>query len=264
MTDPTRLFSLAGRRALITGADRGIGAAIAVAFAGAGADVSLHSLDDKGSVDDVAEQIRAAGQLADIIHGDLTLSGAGRELAATARGIGPVDILVLNASVERRGPWTDLTPESIEMHVSANLTASLELVQCLVPPMTEAGWGRVIALGSVMATRPRAETLIYAALKSGLDTALRAIAREVAGAGVTLNTIAPGAVETGRNAARLADPGVRAGVVAKIPAGSIGQPEDIAGPALMLASNAGAYVTGATIPVDGGWSAGDAVGAVTR
>src|SRR5690606_1290984 len=103
-----------------------------------------------------------------------------------------------------------------------------------------------------------AETVIYAAMKSAQLTAIRAIAREVAGSGVTMNVVSPGAIETERTAARYADPEFRRAVVAKIPAGRAGLPEDVVAPVLMLCSDVAAYITGANIPVDGGWSIGDA------
>jgi NAD(P)-dependent dehydrogenase (short-subunit alcohol dehydrogenase family) len=175
---------------------------------------------------------------------------------------GPVDILIANAAVEHRTPWTDVTTANVESHVAANFASLLVLTQKLVPAMAERGWGRVVAMGSVMATRPRAETVIYAALKSAQLTAIRAIAREVAGQGVTMNVISPGAIETERNAERYADPTLRRAVVAKIPAGRPGRPEDIVGAAVLLCSDAGSYITGTDIPINGGWTIGDAPGAL--
>ena len=259
MTRGAATLPLDGRRALVTGGNSGIGAAVAAAFAEAGADLVVHHLDDTDGAQAVADMARDAGRRADIVTGDLAEPAAGSRIAEEVLRGGDVDILVLNASVEHRMAWEALSPGAIDLHVSANLTASLALLQALVPPMAARGWGRVISMGSIMAARPRAETLIYAALKAALDVALRSVSREVAGQGVTVNTIAPGAIETDRNAGRLRDPAVLPGVLAKIPAGRVGRPEDIAGPALMLASDAGSYITGATIPVDGGWSTGDAV-----
>ena len=115
-----------------------------------------------------------------------------------------------------------------------------------------------------MAARPRAETLSYAAMKSAQITALRALAREVAADGVTLNAIAPGAIETERTAGRYADPDFVAAVTAKIPARRQGTPEDCVAPVLMLCGEGASYITGAEIPVDGGWTAGDAPGALPQ
>src|SRR5690606_1676771 len=124
------------------------------------------------------------------------------------------------------------------------------------------GWGRVVATGSIMAARPRAETAIYAALKSAQLTALRAIARDVARHGITMNAVSPGAIEIEANAGRYSDPDFRNAVAAKIPVGRQGKPDDLVGAFLFLCSDAAGYVTGADIPVDGGWSIGDAPGAL--
>jgi gluconate 5-dehydrogenase len=132
------------------------------------------------------------------------------------------------------------------------------LMRRLVPIMAERGWGRVVAIGSVLARLPRAETLAYASIKAAQLTAIRAIGREVATRGVTMNVISPGAIETEGNAVRYADADFRRQVTAKIPAGRPGRPADCVGPVLMLCSSAGEYVTGADIPVDGGWTIGDA------
>jgi NAD(P)-dependent dehydrogenase (short-subunit alcohol dehydrogenase family) len=170
---------------------------------------------------------------------------------------GPVDIFIANAAIEQRRPWETLGDAHIATHVAVNFTANLLLIRRLVPTMAARGWGRVVALGSVLMRRPRAETVVYAALKAAQLTAVRAIGREVASKGVTMNVISPGAIETERTAERYADSAFRAAVIAKIPAGRHGRPDDCVGPVIMLCSDAGRYVTGAEIPVDGGWSIGD-------
>lgn len=255
------LFSLAGRRALVTGANSGIGRAVALALAAQGADLVLHHLGDDGGAAALRDGIAAIGRRAAILEADFTAPGAADALAdAVLAGHGPVDILIANAAIERRASWEETTAAHLEAHVAANLASLLALARKLVPPMAERGWGRVVATGSVLAARPRAETVVYAALKSAQLTAIRAIAREVAGRGVTMNVVSPGAIETERTAARYADPAFRRAVVAKIPAGRPGRPEDCVGPILMLCSDAGGYVTGADIPVDGGWTIGDPPG----
>ncbi|MCR4268495.1 SDR family NAD(P)-dependent oxidoreductase [Nitratireductor sp. ZSWI3] len=254
------LFSLAGRRALVTGANAGIGRALALGLAGQGADLVLHHLGDVKGAQRVRREIALTGRDAVVVEADFTVDGEAVRLAKEARRDGPVDILIANAAIERRADWREVTAQSVAAHVSVNFNALLVLAQALVPAMAERRWGRVVALGSVMEQRPRAETVIYAALKSAQLTAVRAIAREVAGAGVTMNVIAPGAIETEANATRYADPEFLRAVIAKIPAGRPGRPEDCVGPVLMLCGEAGAYVTGASIPVDGGWTIGDAPG----
>lgn len=250
-------FPLAGRRALVTGASSGIGRAIAVALAQAGAQLVLHHF---GDADGAGRTARATGD-APVFEADFTKAGTAAALADEVVGrSGPIDILVANAAVERRVPWTGISEAHLADHVAANMMSLLALSQRLVPPMADRGWGRVVAIGSVMATRPRAETLAYAATKAAQLAALRSLARDVAGSGVTMNVVSPGAIEIEKNAARYADPAFRKAVVAKIPVGRQGSPADIAGPVAFLCSDAAAYITGVDIPVDGGWTIGDAPG----
>lgn len=258
------LFSLSGRRALVTGANAGIGRALTLGLAAQGADLVLHHLDDAAGTAALARQVSAMGRDAAVVQADFSDHDAVARLAADAAKIGLIDILVANAAIERRCPWETVTPAHIEAHVAVNFTAVLQLAEAFVPAMAARGWGRVIALGSVLAHRPRAETVIYAALKSAQLTAIRAIARDVASSGVTMNVIAPGAIETERTAERYADVDFRRAVIAKIPVGRQGQPTDCVGPVVMLCSDAGSYITGAEIPVDGGWSIGDPPGALPQ
>ncbi|MGH6922516.1 MAG: SDR family NAD(P)-dependent oxidoreductase, partial [Propylenella sp.] len=194
-------FSLAGRHALVTGASSGIGRAIALGLKEQGADVVLHHFGDAAGA---AETSRLVGG-APVFQADFTQDGAAAALAEEmlARH-GPADILIANAAVEKRGPWAQISAAHVMAHVAANLLSLLALTQKLVPAMAERGWGRVVATGSVMAARPRAETVAYAAMKSAQLTAMRAIAREVAPRGVTMNVVSPGAIEVEKNAARYA------------------------------------------------------------
>lgn len=258
------LFSLAGRRALVTGANTGIGRALALGLAVQGADLILHHLNDPDGITDVHDKVAAMGRQAVIMEADFSAGSAAEIFADAALAQhGPIDILIANAAIERRSAWEHLTDGDIAVHVAVNFASLLTLTRKLVPAMTERNWGRVVAIGSVLATRPRAETVVYAALKSAQLTAIRAIGREVAGKGVTMNVISPGAIETERNAERYADAEFRRAVAAKIPVGRPGRPHDCVAPVLMLCSDAGGYITGANIPVDGGWSIGDAPTAMT-
>src|SRR5690606_25772048 len=183
------------RRALAAGAEQGIGRAIARALHAQGAEVVIHHLGG-------ADHARITLPDVEIYEADFTLPGSVETLAGRVLENGHIDILIANAAIERRGDWRDVTPGTVADHVAANFASLMTLCQHFLPGMTERGWGRVVAVGSVMAARPRAETIVYASLKSAQLTALRALAREVAGAGVTLNSIAPGAIETERNAAK--------------------------------------------------------------
>jgi NAD(P)-dependent dehydrogenase (short-subunit alcohol dehydrogenase family) len=257
----TGAFSLAGRRALVTGASSGIGRAIALGLARQGADVAIHGHADGNGLASACAAIEALGRKVAAFEADFLDPLAPKALAQQAtEAFGPIDILIANAAIEHRIPWQDVTGDHLARHFNANFASLLTLCRALVPAMAERGWGRVVATGSVMATRPRAETVAYAALKSAQLTAIRAIAREVAARGVTMNVMSPGAIETERVEVRYADASFRRAVAAKIPMGRHGRPEDCVGPAIFLCSEEAAYLTGVNIPVDGGWTIGDAPG----
>lgn len=234
-------FSLAGRTALVTGSTRGIGAAMAAGLAAAGARVARHGM--RGGEDGVH-----AADLADV-H---ACAGLVRDVLAE---LGRVDILVLNAAADLRRPWNETTPDEIDRQFAVNFRSTLLLCQAFVPAMAERGWGRVVTIGSVQEARPNPDYLVYAACKAAQTSLARNLARQVGARGVTVNNLAPGAIATDRNAATLADPAYRARVEGLIPAGRIGEARDVVGACLLLASEAGAYINGASLFVDGGWSA---------
>lgn len=246
----------AGRRALVTGANSGIGLAIARGLRAQGADLVLHHFGDAEGAARLAQECGGAP----VLEADFTQAGAAGQVAQAVVRMGGVDILIANAAIERRGAWQVLDEATIGAHVSANFQSLITLSQALLPGMMQRGWGRVVALGSILALRPRAETLAYAAMKAAQHVAIMALAREAAAQGVTMNVVSPGAIEVEKNAARYADPAFRQAVVAKIPAGRQGQPADVAAAVLFLCSNEAAYITGADLPVDGGWSIGDPPG----
>lgn len=249
---------LAGRRALITGASGDIGRALALGLARAGADIVIHHAGMAAAAGAVATEVAGLGRAASVHEADFAAPGAARALAQTVLAEGPVDILISNAAVERRSDWTTIAPADFAVMVAVNFAAFLDLAAVLAPPMAARGWGRIVATGSVLAARPRAETIVYASLKAAQACAVRALARELGGSGVTVNVISPGAVETARMADQYARPDFRATVTAKLPLGRPALPDDLAGPVVMLCTDAGGYVTGADIPLDGGWTAGDA------
>ncbi len=239
-------FDLGGRTALITGSSRGIGRALALGLAAAGAKIITHGFRDSPSSEDGVPHYAA----------DLADASACTRLAADViADHGRVDILVLNAAADLRRPWLETSVEEIDYLLAANFRSSLLLCQALMPPMITRGWGRIIALGSIQEAQPNPKYLVYAAAKAAQTSLVRNLARQVGTSGVTVNNLAPGAIATDRNAGPLADPAYRARVEEMIPAKRIGEPADCVGACLLLASNAGSYINGASLYVDGGWSA---------
>jgi NAD(P)-dependent dehydrogenase (short-subunit alcohol dehydrogenase family) len=233
-------FSLAGKRALITGSTQGIGRAIARAFAAHGAEICVHGVEE--STDDEF-----------YIRADLGVPGGADALAdAVEKRWSGVDILVLNAALQVRAAWDAIAEADMKRQIEANFTAGYRLIRRFAPGMRDRGWGRVIAIGSVQEIKEHPEMLIYAATKAAQTSLVRNLARQLAPHGVTVNVLSPGAIATARNHEALADPVYRDAVAAKIPAGRIGDAADCAGAALFLASPAASYVTGTTIRVDGG------------
>lgn len=251
------LFRNDGRVALVTGSSRGIGRAVALGLAQSGAAVAVHGAQRSTALEEAAEEMRTAGVGAEGFAADLADAAACRRLPeAVAEALGPVDILVLNASLEQRRDWRDVTEEEIARQVAVDLTASLLLLQAVVPGMAARGFGRVIAMGSIQEARPNPRLMVYAALKSAQTNIMVNLARQYAAQNVTFNTVSPGAIATERNAAVLANPAYRTRVEGEIPAGRIGLPQDCLGACLLLASDAGAYINGARLFVDGGWHVG--------
>lgn len=241
-------IDLSGRTALVTGGSRGIGRAIAETLAAAGATVAVHGLPDHAAEADGVAAALLGGMALTM---DLASPGAGQSLAQQCP---PLDILVLSAAIEIRAPWAAIQPADVDLQLAVNLREQLGLIQAVLPGMVERGWGRVLAIGSVQSARPNPDMLVYAATKSAMVSMVRNLARQVAASGVTVNVLSPGAIETQRNAAALADPAYRDAVLRAIPAGRLGQPADCAGLALFLCSDAAAYVTGTEMRVDGGMS----------
>ncbi len=253
---PIAMFDLTGRRALITGARRGIGRAIALGFAAQGAHVGVHhagTAEEQADAELVITDIKRRGGVGELFAADFVQAGAGTKLAATvAAALGPIDILVLNASIELLEPYHAISTDRFDRQIAINLRAPLELLQAVVPGMTERGWGRVLAIGSIQQVKPHPEMLVYAGTKGAQLNWVRNMARQVASHGVTVNNLAPGAILTGRNSARLADPDRRQQTERRIPAGRLGRPDDLVGAALLLCSEAGSYINGADLLVDGG------------
>ncbi len=256
MTDPFAAFRLNGRTALVTGARREIGRAIALILAGAGARVAVHHAGTAEEARDAAAvvaEIRDAGGQAEAFGQDFAVDDAGLSLAAVVTGWSPVDILVLNASIELVEDYRAITREHFDRQIAVNLRTTLELLQTLVPAMAERGWGRVVTIGSVQQERPHPSMLVYAGTKAAQLNWTLNLARQFGGQGVTVNNLAPGAILTARNREQMKTEG--AALAARIPVGRLGTPDDLAGAALLLCSDAGRYISGTNLFVDGGRTA---------
>ena len=256
MYDPFASFRLTGRCALVTGARREIGRAIALGLAGAGARLAIHhagSAEEQHDADAVVREIEAMGGQAVAFAQDFVRDAAGRHLAAAVTAWAPVDILVLNASIELPEDFLAVTTEHFDRQIAVNLRATMELLQALMPPMAGRGWGRVVTIGSVQQEKPHPAMLVYAGTKAAQLNWVRSLARQFGGQGVTVNNLAPGAILTARNRAQMAVEG--AALVERIPAGRLGRPEDVVGAAMLLCSDAGRYINGANLFVDGGRAA---------
>jgi len=246
-------FDLSHRTALVTGARREIGRAIAQALASAGARLAIHHADTPEELADagrVVGEIEARGGTARSFGQDLSLDDSGHRLAASVSAWAPVDILVLNASIEMPEPYQAISRERFDRQVAVNLRSPMELLQDLVPAMAGRGWGRVVTIGSVQQVRPHPQMLVYAGTKAAQLNWAWNLARQFGGQGVTVNNLAPGAILTARNRAQMATEGEA--LKQRIPAGRLGTPDDLAGAALLLCSDAGAYINGVNLYVDGG------------
>ncbi len=248
-------FKLTHRRALVTGSSRGIGAAIALALAEAGADVAVHATNDRTAAEAVADQVRALNRRSAVVMADLSADGAATTIFdATLARLGGLDILVSNVAVQIAEPWSNISAEHFTRQVRINWQSAFELIQLAAPAMLERKWGRILTIGSVQEAKPHPQMVVYSALKAAQSLMVRNLAKQFASQGVTVNNLAPGVINTDRSKVRLVDEEYRAKVLANIPAGHLGEPEDCAGAALLLCSDAGRYITGANVFVDGGMS----------
>lgn len=246
------LFDLSGKTAVITGARRGIGRAIAEAFAGAGADIVAASAHESADGGEVGAAVRAQGRSFTGHAVDFTDITAVTQFAESVRG---ADILVNNAGTIRRSPSAEHPWEWWEEVIQVNLSAQFAMAQIVGRDMVSRAEGRIIFMASLLTFQGGLRVPGYAASKSGIAGLVHALSNEWAPHGVNVNGIAPGFIETD-NTGPLRNETERAQtILERIPAGRWGQPDDVAGAAVFLASPAAAYVSGAILPVDGGWLA---------
>ncbi len=251
MPNPLDRFRLDGRTALVTGARREIGRAIAEGLGAVGARVAVHHAGTAEEARDAAGVVAAIGGGAQAFAADFSQAGAAEMLAAeVTAAFGQVDILVLNASVEILQPVGTIDRAAYDRQMDINVWSTLALLQALVPGMAARGWGRVVTVGSVQQISPAAEMMVYAGYKALQHNWAINLARQYTRQGVTVNNLAPGLISTARNADQIAARGAQ--MTARIPAGRMGRPDDLVGAALLLCSDAGEYISGANLYVDGG------------
>ncbi|MCO1660108.1 SDR family oxidoreductase [Pseudonocardia humida] len=246
------LFDLTGRVAVVTGARRGIGLAIAEALARAGADVIAASAGQERDGSEVERRVRAAGRSFRGHRLDLADRAAVTAFAAELADT-PVDILVNNAGTVRRAPAAEHSDADFDHVLAVDLASQFVLAREVGRRMLERGSGKIIFTASVLSFQGGVTIPGYAAAKSGVAGLTRALANEWAGRGVNVNAIVPGYITTDNTQALQDDPQRHAAILDRIPAGRWGRPEDLAGVAVFLASAASDYVHGALVPVDGGW-----------
>ena len=244
---------LAGKIAVVTGANRGIGHAIALALAEAGADIagtSRQMSDDES----IAKEVRALGQKFFPFACDMKNRAESTSLAKKVLSeVGQVDILVNNAGTIRRENIADYSLADWDEVVEVNLTAPFILTQDFGKPMLERGAGKVIFISSLLSYQGGIRVPAYTASKSGIAGLVKAFANEWAGKGVNVNAVAPGYIVTDNTEALRADPIRYEAITGRIPAGRWGEGSDIAGSVVFLASENADYLHGSTITVDGGW-----------
>ncbi len=246
-------FRLDGRVALVSGTSRGLGQAAALALAEAGADLALL---DRGRPDRTLERLAATGRRVHSIGCDLATATPEELHAAVTEAadvLGAVDILVNNAGTIRRSPAAEHAAADWDEVLRVNLDSVFHLSQAAGRRMIERGWGRIINVASMLSFQGGILVPGYTASKHAVAGLTKALANEWAAAGVTVNAIAPGYLATDNTAALRRDAERERSIVARIPAGRWGTPADLQGAFVFLASDAAAYVTGAIVPVDGGW-----------
>ncbi|WP_406430757.1 SDR family oxidoreductase [Streptomyces sp. NBC_01589] len=247
-------FDLTGKLAVVTGARRGIGRAMARALAAAGADIIgvSASLESSGSA--VEKDVLAAGRMFEAIRTDFADPEAVRALGVDLAGRErPVDILVNNAGTIRRAPAAEHSDADWELVLQVNLSAQFALTRAVGKSMVARGQGKIIFTASLLSFQGGITVPGYTAAKHGIAGLTKALANEWAPHGVNVNALAPGYIATDNTQALQDDPQRSTAILDRIPAGRWGSADDLAGATVFLASDAAAYVHGVVLPIDGGW-----------
>jgi 2-dehydro-3-deoxy-D-gluconate 5-dehydrogenase len=247
-------FNLRGKVAIVTGANTGLGQAMAIALATAGASIALVG---RTAPDETQARIKSLGGKSAAITADLSDAGRVSAVVEEAKAaLGAVDILVNNAGIIRRNDAIDFTLEEWDSVMATNLKVPFFLAQAAARSMFTAGrGGKIINVASLLSFQGGIRVASYTASKSGLAGITRLLANEWAGKGINVNAIVPGYFKTNNTEALRADPQRNRDILQRIPAGRWGEPAELGGAAVFLASSAADYVHGALIPVDGGWLA---------
>lgn len=234
-----------GKKVLITGSTQGIGLEIARQFSQCGAVVFINGAASEEKINNVVKSIsNSRPALCDLSNPYCA------EILYEITG--DIDILILNASIQYRKAWDEISDEEFDRQIAVNFKSSLKLIQKYVPYMREQKWGRVVTVGSVQQAKPHKDMLVYAATKAAQNNMVMNLAKQLASFNITVNNVAPGVIETPRNFDALADEEYVKTVLAGIPCGHIGKAKDCAGLMLLLCSDEGKYMTGENIFIDGG------------
>ncbi len=239
------MFDLNGKTALVTGSTQGIGFAIAKCLSDYGAKVFVHGARSMEKCEKAASKIPNSIPVCQ----DLSEKDGAEKLY---RKTGDLDIVIANASVQFRTPWDEICDEELETQLTVNFKSTLKLFQFYGKKMKENKWGRLITVGSVQQYKPHKDMAVYAATKAAQLNLVTNLAKQLAPFGITVNNLAPGVIATPRNEAALSDTVYAKKVLDGIPAGFAGNAEDLNGAALLLCSDAGRYITGIDLVVDGG------------
>lgn len=245
---------LTGKTALVTGSSQGIGRAIAVRFAQEGADVVINYNRAPGGAEEVLREVEATGRRGLIVQADISNTAEVRKLVATTvKHFGQLDILVNNAGIETHAPFWEVTEEDYDRVLNVNLKGVFFATQAVVQHLMQTQRsGKIINISSVHEELPFPNFAAYCASKGGLKMLTRNLSVELGPLGITINSIAPGAIETPINTKLLNDPQKLRALLSQIPLSRLGKPHDVAGLAVFLASPDADYVTGSTYFVDGG------------
>lgn len=248
-------FNLTGKTAIVTGASRGIGQAIALGLAEAGANIIAVASRAENAAETV-KQVTALGRKASAVGCDQSSPDAITQAVKAAYELtGSVDILVNNAGTIRRSPARDYSDEDWSAVIDTNLTGVFQFCRAVGGKMIDQGHGKIVNIASLLSFQGGITVPAYAASKGGVSQLTKALANEWAGLGVQVNAIAPGYISTDNTSALRANPERNTAILARIPAGRWGEAADIAGAAVFLASPASNYVNGHVLTVDGGWMA---------